>query len=98
MLPRPVWERTSVQIMDLDYEYRALQRMLLGNACDVEMDASNRVLIPPELREAAGISLDGKVMLCGAGSHFEIWEPEAYERHMATVKESISPNVKLKWR
>jgi MraZ protein len=97
MFPRPVWERATPGIVDMDWEHRALQRMLLGNACDVEMDSANRVLIPPELREAAGLAIDGKVMLIGVGPHFEIWEPDAYERHMATIKDSMSPSVKFKW-
>ena len=39
---------------------------------DVEIDASSRVLIAPELRDSAGLERD--VMLVGMGSHFELWD------------------------
>jgi MraZ protein len=51
---------------------RAYQRILLGNACDVEMDGSGRILVAPELRNAVGMQRD--VMVLGMGSHFEIWD------------------------
>ena len=44
----------------------------MAHASDVDMDSAGRILIAPELREAAGVSRD--VMLLGMGSHFEIWD------------------------
>ena len=60
---------------------RAWQRIFLGNAVDVEMDGAGRVLISPELRRAAMLEKD--VMLLGMGTHLEIWDAAAYERHEA---------------
>jgi MraZ protein len=51
---------------------RAWQRIFLGNASDVEMDGTGRILVAPELRTAVGLQRD--VMLLGMGSHFEIWD------------------------
>ena len=51
---------------------RAWQRIFLGNASDVEMDGSGRILVTPELRNAVGMQRD--VMLLGMGSRFEIWD------------------------
>jgi MraZ protein len=51
---------------------RAWQRIFLGNASDVEMDSTGRILVAPELRNAVGMQRD--VMLLGMGSHFEIWD------------------------
>jgi MraZ protein len=51
---------------------RAWQRIFLGNASDVEMDGTGRILVAPELRNAVGMQRD--VMLLGMGSHFEIWD------------------------
>ncbi len=45
---------------------------------DVEIDAASRVLIAPELRDAAGLVRD--VMLLGMGSHFELWDAAAPRR------------------
>ncbi len=42
------------------------KRIFLGNAMDVDMDATGRVLVSPELRAAAGVSKDA--VLLGMGS------------------------------
>ena len=52
--------------------------IFLGNAMDVDIDASSRVLIAPELRASAGLVRD--VMLLGMGSHFELWDARAPRR------------------
>ena len=60
-----------------------LQRLLVGHAKDVEIDASGRLLIAPELRRFA--ALDKQVMLVGQGSHFEIWALDAWERQIEQI-------------
>jgi MraZ protein len=65
------------------------KRVFLGNAMDVEIDASSRVLIAPELRASAGLSRD--VMLIGMGSHFELWDAKSYTEHEAQVMQSQMP-------
>jgi len=72
LFPRPVWESHRAQIAAWPMSARAWQRIFLGNACDVEMDSTGRILIAPELRAAVGLAKD--VMLLGMGSHFEIWD------------------------
>jgi MraZ protein len=63
--------------------------VFLGNAQDVEIDAAARVLVAPELRVAAGLQKD--VMLLGMGSHFELWDSQAYAAHEAAVMQSELP-------
>ncbi|ARP96449.1 division/cell wall cluster transcriptional repressor MraZ [Bordetella genomosp. 13] len=70
--PRPEWEKKREQIAAFPMSARSLQRLLLGNAQDVEIDGSGRVLVAPELRNAAGMTRD--VMLLGMGTHFELWD------------------------
>ena len=70
--PRPQWEKKREQIAAFPMQARALQRLLLGNAQDVEFDSAGRVLIAPELRNAANLTRD--VMLLGMGGHFELWD------------------------
>ncbi|NEX64506.1 division/cell wall cluster transcriptional repressor MraZ [Noviherbaspirillum galbum] len=72
LFPRPVWENHREQIAAWPMSARAWQRIFLGNACDVDMDSAGRILISPELRQAAGLTRD--VMVLGMGSHFEIWD------------------------
>lgn len=69
---RPVWEARRETIAALPTSARAFQRLLLGNAADAEIDSAGRVLVPSELRVAAGLERD--VMLLGMGTHFELWD------------------------
>jgi MraZ protein len=57
---------------------RRAQRLLIGYATPLEMDANGRVLVPPTLREYAG--LDKKVMLVGQGKKLELWSEERWEQ------------------
>ena len=50
----------------------AWRRIFLGSAVDVEIDGAARVLVPPELRTAAG--LDKDVRLIGNGRVLELWD------------------------
>ncbi len=72
LFPRPVWEQHREQIASWPLSARPWQRIFLGFASDVDVDTSGRILLAPELREAASLSRD--VMLLGMGSHLEIWD------------------------
>jgi MraZ protein len=77
--PRPTWEARREQIAQLPYSARALQRLLLGSATDVDLDTAGRVLVPTELRAAARLERD--VMLLGMGAHFELWDTATLNQH-----------------
>jgi MraZ protein len=70
---------------------RAWQRILLGNASDVEFDSAGRLLIAPELRTAVGLTRD--VMLLGMGSHFEIWDASKLDDSEAQAIAEGMPDV-----
>lgn len=70
--PRLVWQRHRERIAAWPISARAWQRIFLGNACDVELDSAGRILIAPELRQAAGLTRE--IMMIGMVSHFEIWD------------------------
>jgi len=89
--PRPVWEERREQIARFPMSARFLQRLLLGNAQDVEMDAAGRVLVAPELRAAAGLERD--VMLMGMGKHFELWDTAALKRSEEAALAEELPEV-----
>ncbi len=89
--PRPEWEKKREQIAAFPMTARALQRLLLGNAQDVEIDGSGRALIAPELRNAANMTRD--VMLLGMGAHFELWDAAALARREAQDLAQGMPEV-----
>src|SRR4030066_1138409 len=55
--PQPAWEPIEQKLNNLSSfnpRTRSLQRLLVGNASDVEMDAAGRILVSPPLRQFAG--------------------------------------------
>ncbi len=79
--PRSVWEIKREQIAAFPMAARPFQRLLLGNAQDVDMDGAGRILVAPELRAAVGLTRE--VMLLGMGSHFELWDAAEWARREA---------------
>ena len=91
IFPRPAWEVFREKVAALPMSAGGWKRIFLGNAMDVEIDSSSRVLIAPELRAAAGLTRD--VMLLGMGSHFELWDAARYAEHEAKVMEQPMPEA-----
>lgn len=72
-----VIEQRVSQLPSTLEEARRLQRVLFGNAVDLELDANGRFLVPPRLRTKAG--LDKRVMLVGRLNKFQLWDEDAWE-------------------
>ncbi len=71
-------------------EYKESDRMhvrlrskLKARANDVEVDSSGRIMLPAEIRAAAGI--DKEVVIVGDTGRFEIWDAKRYEQVDAEV-------------
>ncbi|NML18484.1 division/cell wall cluster transcriptional repressor MraZ [Azohydromonas caseinilytica] len=89
MFPRPAWEQFRDKLLGLPMAADGWRRVFLGNALDVDMDSASRVLVAPELREAAGLVRD--VMLIGMGSRLELWDRARLAAHEAQVMSSEMP-------
>jgi len=77
--PEPTWieiERKLDQLPSFDEQARKLQRLYIGHAQEVEMDAQGRVLLPPPLRRFA--SLEKRVALVGQGKKLELWDEDTW--------------------
>jgi len=97
---QPDWdevERKLAKLPALDPRVRSLQRLMIGHASDVEMDSQGRVLIPPNLREYAGLQRD--VVLSGQGTRFELWDEALWlaqrdaDRKLQQEGQSLSPEL-----
>ena len=83
LYPRPEWQPIEDKLNQLSAfnpRSRNLQRLLVGNAEDVEMDATGRVLVSPTLRSYA--ALDKRVMLIGQGNKFEVWDEVRWQAQL----------------
>ncbi len=76
--PLPDWEEIERKLMalpSLHERSRRLQRLMVGHATEIDLDGQGRILVPPELREFAGLTRHA--MLIGQGNRLELWD-EAY--------------------
>lgn len=60
------------------------QRLLIGYATSLELDANGRVLVPPTLRDYAG--LDKNLMLVGLGKKLELWSETNWLQSVANMQ------------
>jgi len=77
--PEPQWQEVKAKIESLpnsNKKVRRLQRLVLGNASELEMDGNGRLLLPSTLREYA--NLDKKVVLVGLGDKAELWSEQSW--------------------
>ena len=73
--PLPDWEQIERKLMSLPSLHersRRLQRLMVGHATEIELDGQGRLLVPPELREFAGLARHA--MLIGQGNRLELWD------------------------
>jgi MraZ protein len=91
LFPRSQWLEFRDRIAQLPMSAQWWKRIFLGNAMDVDMDGTGRVLISPELREA--VSLSKEVVLLGMGNHFELWDKATYDAQEAQAMQAQMPDV-----
>ncbi|MGH8140977.1 MAG: division/cell wall cluster transcriptional repressor MraZ [Steroidobacteraceae bacterium] len=86
------WEQVERRLMELPSlhaQSRRLQRLMVGHATDLALDGHGRMLLPPELREFAG--LNRHAVLIGQGSRCELWDEGRWnERREAWLKSEAS--------
>jgi len=74
LYPKQHWLEIEAKLLalpSLESRVRSLQRLLLGHAEEVEIDAQNRILISEPLRNFAGLERD--VVFVGQGKKIELW-------------------------
>ena len=81
--PLPEWETIEAKIEALpsfNPTTRRIQRLLIGHATEIEVDANGRMLLSNPLREYA--RLGKKVVLIGQGKKFELWDETLWSERM----------------
>ena len=91
IFPRPEWEQFRERIAKVPMPAQGWKRIIVGFASDVEMDATGRVLVSPELRQAAGLTKDA--ILLGMGDHLELWDKVTYEAQEAQAMQGEIPDA-----
>ena len=91
LFPRPEWLQFRERVAQLPTSAQWWKRIFLGNAMDAEMDATGRVLISPELREATGLTQE--VLMLGMGGPVEVWDKATYELREAEARQQPMPDA-----
>ena len=107
-LVQPAIEACGAQRMDMlaasvddlppfSAERQAMATAIFERNHQLPFDSEGRILLPPALAEAVGIT--EMATFVGAGSFFYIWNPEAYDSRLAeavTEAKQIAPG--FQWR
>lgn len=86
--PVAVWEKIEVKVRDLSLvqpHHRDFMRYFISGAEECACDNQGRILIPPVLRDRAGI--EQEIVLAGMLTSLEIWDKAAWDRRMTWSKE-----------
>ncbi|HEX5654131.1 MAG TPA: division/cell wall cluster transcriptional repressor MraZ [Chitinophagaceae bacterium] len=90
LYPVKNWEPLFADISrlnDFDPKVREFRRYFLNGATFVEPDSAGRLLVPPNLKEHAGLEKD--IVLVAAVNKIEIWDSNKYKQFF----ESYSPDT-----
>ena len=88
--PFEEWRRIETRILEMaqkSAQMRRFRRVFIGGAFECLCDKQERILIPPLLREYAGLEKD--VALVGVLDHFEIWSREAWEEEKQHLEKDL---------
>lgn len=88
--PQDAWRSLSDQLSQMPLTHptaRALRRLLFSGAVQLSIDRQGRVLIPPYLRDYAG--LDGEVLIVGMEMFVELWEPARWQETLRGVSDAL---------
>ncbi len=86
VFPQSEFERLAARVTALplgDPAARTMRRQVFGFAYEVEPDRQGRVLIPPQLREWAGLTNEAVVV--GGHDHVELWAPDRWASYSAEM-------------
>jgi MraZ protein len=81
LYPKQSWEPLFAKIStlnDFDPKVREFRRYFLNGATEVELDSAGRLLLPPALKEYAGLGKD--IVLASAVDKIEIWSKDGYQK------------------
>lgn len=80
-------ERKARELPTNQRDVRDILRLFYADAADCAMDRQGRILIPENLRRAAG--LEKEVFMVGVGPKIEIWSRERWEQNVEAARDRM---------
>ena len=87
---KPIFSEIS-NLNDFDPKVRQFRRCFLNGATQVELDSANRLLLPKNLMEHAGLERD--IVLVSAVNKIEIWDKIKYQQFFETFSPEAFSNL-----
>jgi MraZ protein len=90
LYPLRAWEELEGKVARLpqfDANVVRFRRLYVSAAIDCELDAQGRVLVPPQLRQHAGLAKE--VLWAGVGDKAELWDKERWEAEAGRTPEVL---------
>jgi MraZ protein len=94
LYPMRSWKPIFAEISDLndfDPKVRQFRRYFLNGATQIELDSANRLLIPKNLMEYAGLEKD--IVLVSAVNKIEVWDKNKYQQFFETFSPDAFSNL-----
>ena len=94
LYPMKSWKPIFSEISDLndfDPKVRQFRRYFLNGATQIELDSANRLLLPKNLMEYAGLEKD--IVLVSAVNKIEIWDKNKYQQFFDTFSPEAFSNL-----
>jgi MraZ protein len=85
--PLDAWEQLEERLRQQSQfspERRNIARVMVSSAKECPVDRAGRTLVPPELRDFAGLKKE--VVIAGVLESFEIWSRERWVEHHQTLR------------
>ena len=88
---RDQWVKLEDKILHLPEKSEAMRRFIrffIGGAHECTCDSQGRVLIPPTLKQYAG--LEKEIVLVGVLDRFEIWSRKAWDQENEMMEKDLT--------
>jgi MraZ protein len=89
LYPESEWAQVEAKLRSEPVANRRFVRYLLGSAVECELDRQGRFVLPPPLREHAGIGREAVVV--GLINKVEVWSKDRWQQYLqSTVQDEAS--------
>ena len=96
IFPQTEWDRFAARVAELpvsDAGARVFARFVFSGAFDFTLDAQGRLVLPPTLRDFAGLSED--VVVVGSRDLVELWEPSRWAAFSAEMSSADALSARI---
>jgi len=89
LYPPDEWKTIEEKLRSLPFtraDVRSFARFFFSGASEMEMDKQGRIVLPPNLRDYAGI--EKELIVIGVGARVEIWAGDKWAQYNQTAESS----------